>query len=336
MKIATIKKDHRYVTCLVIGDQLYAVQEVTQYLIDQRHGSCNSFSTNELTLGKRFDSRNFLANVEDIKILHIIEQVLGNLENDIDIFLPEGLILRSGNVEFAPPIVDIPLIFGLAGNCPQTWRRADTQIPNYPVGYCRPAKSVSAHGQRICLSPDVTSFRCAAELGVVIGRKAKSVSESEAMDYVFGYTCVNDMISNHWKSYVQMHHPADSPAFMEHLITSYYGRGTDGFGPIGPWVVSKNEVNNPYNLLMTTKQNGIQRDRSFNNSMVVSIERTISYLSNYMTLLPGTIIHMGAMGVDGITLNADYQLGRDDYVEIEIEHIGALRTYFDDHRHEVR
>ncbi len=336
VKIATIKKDKRYITCMENRGQLYDIQKVIQYFLDQRHSSCNSFSSNELVLGNGYDARNFLAQPENLGIFHSMNQVLRCLEYDVDEFLPEGLILECEDVKFAPPIVDTPLVFGLAGNCPQTWRRADVQIPNYPVGYCRPSMGVSAHYERIVLPPDVTSFRCAAELGVVIGKEANNVDELEAMDFVFGYTCVNDMISNHWKDYVEQQHTDDNPEFMEYLITSYYGRGTDGFGPIGPWVVSKDEVNDPYNLLMTTKQNGIQRDRSCTSAMVVGIERAVSYLSKFMTLLPGTIIHMGAMGLDGITIHADHPLELGDFVDIEIEKIGTLRTYFDDQRRRVK
>ena len=87
---------------------------------------------------------------------------------------------------------------------------------------------------------------------------------------------------------------------------------------------------------MYTRQNGIVRDRSYTNAMVVGIERAIAYLSTFMTLYPGSIIHMGTMGVDGVVLEADEKLSEDDYIELEIERVGTLRTYFDDHRESVK
>jgi len=140
------------------------------------------------------------------------------------------------------------------------------------------------------------------------------------------------MIGNQWKDFARNSNPNGDPTFEELLITSYYGRATDGFAPIGPAIVSKDEVADPYNLLMYTRQNGIERDRSYTNSMVVGIENTIEYLSQFMTLYPGTIIHMGAMGIDGITIHEDVRIGADEPVEVEIERVGRLRTYFDDKR----
>jgi len=245
-------------------------------------------------------------------------------------------LLKQAKVDndaaFLSPIRKPPLMFGLAGNCPQTRRWSGTIIPNYPVGYTRPFRSLSAHKGRVLLDENVTSFRCAAELGVVIGRRAFQVSKAEALDYVCGYTCVNDMISNHWKTFAVASNPDGTPDFKEFLITSYYGRGTDGFAPVGPYIKAKEDVGDPYNLMMFTRQNEMLRDRSYTNAMVVGIENAIEYLSHFMTLYPGSIIHMGTMGTDGITLSEDTKLTRDDYIEIEIEKIGVLLTYFDDQR----
>jgi len=238
---------------------------------------------------------NFLAQKGTWELLQEANRLLSSLLKEGELQLLEEAKIAPDAAYF-PPIRKPPLMFGLAGNCSKTWRNSDAVIPVYPVGYTRPWRSVSPHNGRVVIDKNVTSFRCAAELGVVIGKEAFRVS------------------------------------FEELLITSYYGRGTDGFGPLGPYITSKEAVDDPYNLLMLSRHNEKQLDRSFTGAMIVGIEKSIEYLSGFMTLSPGSIIHMGTMGIDGITFAEDVKLGANDYVEIEIEKVGILRTYFDDKR----
>lgn len=237
---------------------------------------------------------------------------------------------------YLPLIGAPPLLFGLAGNCPMTWRASSTPIPVYPVGYTRTPHTVTAHQNRVTLPVEVTSFRCAVELGVILGRTAHRVPRDKVWDYVAGFTVVNDMISNHWKDFAASHHPECKPTFLELLVTSYYGRGTRGFAPMGPALVSRDEVGNPYDLLMYSRLNGKALDRSHSNAMVVGIEAAVEYLSGFMTLPAGSVLHMGTMGLDGITVAGDKKLTEGDCVELEIEKVGCLRTYFRDERRSAK
>ena len=241
-------------------------------------------------------------------------------------------IISKDNMRFLPPVPACPNMFGIIHNSPQFWRKKSWNIPNFAAGYIRPPGSLIGHEEIVTLPPYCGSFRCAAEFGVVIGKEGSNIREEEAMDYIFGYTCVNDMISNYWKRFAEEQNPKNNPAFYEYLVTSYYGRGTRNFGPVGPHIVSKDEIPDPYNLVLFTKRNGEVEDRAFNNSMILGIERIISQLSSFMTLKSGTIIHTGTMGADGITIDADTPLTSEDYVEIEIEKVGKLRNYFKDLR----
>lgn len=246
---------------------------------------------------------------------------------------PEDLLRVSISPEkFLPPVKNPPLVFGLAGNCPKTWRVNKTTIQNYPVGYTRTPHTLSGHQESVYIPKEVRSFRCATELGVIISKDARKVSADQAMEYVAGYTIVNDMISNHWKDFAQENNPQKSPAFLELLVTSYYGRGTRGFAPIGPYMVTKDMIPDPYNLLVHTRINHKDIDRSHTGAMVVGIEQAIEYLSQFMTLKAGSVIHMGTMGLDGVTLDAEVKLRSTDFVEMEIENLGILKTYFNDGR----
>ena len=314
--------------CLENDSGCFAVDRFVEALASSFHPL--SAQARKLT-GSQPDTDNFLSAPGAEEYLCAVDKLLRGFLQNGDPRLVESAKVPDES-RYLPPIPKPPLVFGLAGNCPQTWRREGVLIPNYPVGYVRPWKSLSGHKDRVELAPSVTSFRCAAELGVVIGKTAFKVTKSEAFSYIFGFTCVNDMIGNQWKDFATRSNPEGVPTFEELLVTSYYGRGTDGFGPVGPTIATPDEVGDPYNLLMYTYQNGELRDRSYTNAMVVGIENTIEYLSGFMTLQPGSIIHMGTMGVDGITIPSGSRLQEQEYVEIHIERVGRLRTYFKDER----
>ena len=193
------------------------------------------------------------------------------------------------------------------------------------------------HNATVNIPAHYSTMRASAEMGVVIGKSGRNVSEAEAMSYVYGYTLVNDMCSDSWKVVALqgadeslMHE--DLTVFTQRAATSYYSRSTDTFASVGPYIVTKDEVPDPYNLMVWNRLNGITRERVHTQAMVNSIERTISFLSRIFTLQPGMIFHMGTMGIDGFTLEADMHLGAGDYFEIEYEHIGILRNYVNDMR----
>lgn len=328
MKISLRKHADAKRICIDIQDRSYDAGLFIQKLASSSHPYGRLI---EKYRHFEFEPGNFLSDPDAWQLLRRVHDLLKACLRNADPLLIEDCLVPA-DAGYLPPIPRAPLMFGLAGNCPQTWRHTATLIQNYPVGYVRPWRSLSGHNQRVTLNESVTSFRCAAELGVVIGKKAFRIPPSQASEVIVGYTCVNDMIGNQWKSFAENSSPLKNPTFTELLITSYYGRGTDGFAPVGPCIASLDEVGDPYNLLMLTGQNGRRRDRAYTNAMVVGIETTIAYLSRFMTLYPGTIIHMGTMGVDGITLPADRRIDEDDFVEIEIENIGVLKTYFEDQR----
>jgi 2-keto-4-pentenoate hydratase/2-oxohepta-3-ene-1,7-dioic acid hydratase in catechol pathway len=251
-------------------------------------------------------------------------------------------VLNQDVIEWLPPIPVPPLIFGIGGNSPLFFRDKDYQIPAYPRGFMRPSNRHALIGHRGCVTipANYTTMRASAELGVVIGKRGRSVSPAEAMDYVYGYTLVNDMCSDYWKEIALngqdeglMH--KDLTIFTQRAATSYYSRSTDSFAAIGPYIVTKDEVPDPYNLLVWNRLSGIQRERGYTQAMVNSIERTVSFLSSIFTLQPGMIFHMGTMGIDGYTIEEDMLLDEEDYFEIEYERIGVLRNYLKDLRKQV-
>jgi 2-keto-4-pentenoate hydratase/2-oxohepta-3-ene-1,7-dioic acid hydratase in catechol pathway len=168
-------------------------------------------------------------------------------------------------------------------------------------------------------------------LGVVIGKPGRDIAPADAMDHVWGYTIVNDMASDSWRAIAlgaQTEHEVDTDltVFTARHATSLFSRGSDHFGPVGPYITTKEEVGDPYNLLVWNRLSGVERERSYTNAMVNGIEQTIHFLSRMFPLQAGSIIHMGTMSFDGYTVEEDMPLSDTDTMEIEFERVGVLKN----------
>lgn len=331
MKISTALINDSPTLCLDVNDRLYKVLTVRDIMLKtelkneiEKYQVPSDFNLNFLKMSGAYD---FLHVVED----YIFSSIQQGKEESL-----ETAALRSGTYTYTSPIFDCPLYYGAIQNSPEFWRknkreRIDLMFIN---GFARSLGARTGHLNMINIPEDTTSFRCATELGVVIGKDGKNISEEDAMDHVFGYTCVNDMIGNCWKDFAKEQHPDKNPSRFELLVNSYYGRCTENFGPVGPHIVTKDHVPDPYNLIKLTKLSGKIKDRAFTNAMLIGIERGIHLLSQFVPLKAGSIIHMGTMGRDGITINDYEPLSKMDSIEIEIEKVGVLRNHFRDHRFE--
>jgi 2-keto-4-pentenoate hydratase/2-oxohepta-3-ene-1,7-dioic acid hydratase in catechol pathway len=161
------------------------------------------------------------------------------------------------------------------------------------------------------------------------------------MDYVAGYTVVIDsQINDYYNEFA----PELGKTVMEHIETvydwyagatcSWGGKKSDAHCVMGPYLVTKDEVGNPYDLLVYTRQSGFLRDRSHTAGTSIGIERTIHFYSSFATLYPGDVIHMGTVGADGLPVTQDMDFGPDDFIESEIEKIGVVRARVLDANHD--
>ena len=156
---------------------------------------------------------------------------------------------------------------------------------------------------------DSLDYEC--ELAVILNKDAKNVSPEEAFDYVFGYTIINDISARN----LQTRHKQ-----------WYLGKSLDGFTPMGPCIVTKDEFNNPPVLSLSSKVNGELRQNSNTSLMITGIADAISELSQGMTLEAGTIISMGTPAGVGMGFTPPKFLKSGDVIECEIEGIGCLKN----------
>ena len=218
-------------------------------------------------------------------------------------------------VTLAPVITDTDRIFCIGLNYRQHAKECNLPLPPAPVLFNKFGNALAAHKQAVKLEPNYKEYDYEAELVVVMGKPARNVSEDEALDYVFGYTCGNDLScrdlqfarGNQW------------------VLSKTF----DGFAPIGPCLVTANTVN-PNDLAISSKVNGELRQNSNTSDMIFSPAQIIADLSRHFTLQPGDLIFTGTpQGVmHGYPADQKDWLKPGDEVEVTIEGIGTLRNTF--------
>jgi 2-keto-4-pentenoate hydratase/2-oxohepta-3-ene-1,7-dioic acid hydratase in catechol pathway len=190
-------------------------------------------------------------------------------------------------------------------------RTLDTtgKLPQKPIIFSKPPTTVTATNTNIIKNTKLTSqLDWEVELAVVIGKKGKYVSNADAMNYVFGYTVINDISARDCRREGQW-------------IVS---KGQDTFAPMGPYLVTKDEIENPHNLNLSLKVNGVEKQNSNTQFLLFNINDLIEDLSIVFTLEPGDIIATGTPSGVGAGRNPQEWMYDGDVVEATVEEIGTI------------
>lgn len=262
---------------------------------------------------------------EGMRRMRGFEDFMRRFIETADAFILRGGYYRVQDVELCAPVPRPQLIFGLVQNSPTVWRHVLTRkhLNIFPQGHQRPLGTVLGYGDPVVLpKADVIEGGWNPELGVIIGKGGRDIPIQQAMQHVAGFTVVSDVTVDYFR---QDYHKQPEPRdWFEDAMTSWGDKKSDARFPMGPYLVTPDEVGNPYDLMIYTRQSGQLRDRSHTGSMHIGIERTISWLSSFRTLQPGDVIHMGTMGYDGSPFLQ--QPLASDVIESEIERVGILRN----------
>ncbi|WP_410512254.1 fumarylacetoacetate hydrolase family protein [Paenibacillus sp. BR2-3] len=226
-------------------------------------------------------------------------------EADDDCFLNETELVKGPCVVQPSKIVCVGLNYrkhAIESNMP---------VPTAPVIFSKFSNTLSGHDDTVMLPRDSVQNDYEAELGIVIGKQAKHVPPFEALDYVFGYCNANDLSVREWQF-----------RNSQWLL----GKSADGFCPVGPYLVTADEVQDPNRLSIVCKVNGEIRQDSNTSDMIFNCAEIISYLSDHMTLMPGDLILTGTPEgvVMGYPQEKQVWLQDGDRVTVEIEGLGLL------------
>lgn len=188
---------------------------------------------------------------------------------------------------------------------------AKFDVPSEPPMFSKFANSIIGAEVDVVVPADTEQPDYEAELAVIIGRTAKCVDSVEAMDYVFGYTCANDVSARDLQS---------------QNLQWLRGKAVDTFLPMGPVLVTRDEIPDPQNLAIRLLLNGEEMQRSNTSMMIWSIADLISFITRTLTLEPGDVICTGTPHGVGVARDPQRFLNDGDEMVVEIEHVGSLRN----------
>ena len=191
---------------------------------------------------------------------------------------PESLPMVKGTPRFGVPYTGISKIIGIGLNYRDHALETGSPLPTQPILFLKATTSINGPDDDVIQPRGSSMLDWEAELGVVIGTRASYVSEAQALDHVAGYTIVNDVSER---------------AFQRATPQWDKGKGFDTAGPIGPWLVTTDEIANPQNLDIWLEVNGELMQDGNTRNMIFTVAQLVSHVSQYMTLLPGDIISTG-------------------------------------------
>jgi len=222
------------------------------------------------------------------------------------------LPLVKGKPRLGPCVATPPKFIAIGLNFVDHARETGAPIPEHPIVFFKAETCIVGPNDNIVLPPDSTHTDWEVEFAIVIGRTARFVAEKDALKYVAGYCVVNDVSEREY----QLKHGASQWG---------KGKGCDTFGPIGPWMVTRDEIKDPQNLDMWLDVNGERRQTGSTRTMIFGAAAIVADVSRYMTLLPGDVITTGTPPGVGMGMKPPQYLKAGDVVELGIEGLGAQR-----------
>jgi 2-keto-4-pentenoate hydratase/2-oxohepta-3-ene-1,7-dioic acid hydratase in catechol pathway len=234
-------------------------------------------------------------------------------------------VLPLAGLRLDAPIRSVPKLLALAGNyCKHIVESGFSDAGDRrwtPQIFWKPTTSILETGGKVALRSNNVFFDWEAELAVIIGQRAKDVPLSEAMSCVFGYTIINDLSERKFNAQIENRDKREFDPFFDWLI----GKWFDGSAPLGPEIVTVDEISDPHNLPIRLFLNGERMQDSNTSNMIFRIPETIAAISSVLTLEPGDVIAMGTP--EGVGFARGRALHAGDHLRVEIEGLGMLDTY---------
>lgn len=230
------------------------------------------------------------------KYLSIHKETLSAIDNEVRLGSPIGRPSK---------IICVGLNYSLHA------KESGMDIPKEPILFMKASSSLTGPYDEIQIPRDSVKTDWEVELAVVIGKKASYVSKEEAMDYIAGYTVHNDVSERDFQ--------------LNRGGQWVKGKSNDTFAPLGPYLVTNQDLPNPHNLRLWLKLNGEIMQDSTTADLIFDIPYLISYISQFMTLLPGDVISTGTPAGVGMGLNPPQYLKGGDVVELGIDNLGSSK-----------
>lgn len=224
---------------------------------------------------------------------------------------PTTLPELPDDVRLGPPVARVGKIICVGMNYADHAAETNAPVPEQPVLFMKATSAIVGPNDEVMIPRGSIKTDWEVELGIVIGTAARDVPVERALEHVAGYLVVNDVSERAFQ--------------LEHGGQWDKGKGCDTFGPLGPWLVTADEVPDPQNLSLWLEVNGHRYQQGNTRTMVFGAAQLVSYISRYMSLLPGDVISSGTPAGVGLGQNPPTYLRPGDVMELGIEGLGRQR-----------
>jgi 2,4-didehydro-3-deoxy-L-rhamnonate hydrolase len=255
--------------------------------------------------------RDLSGRIKDLDGSQLSPQALQGLAS-LDV---EELPVVDGNPRLGPPVANVGKFIAIGLNFSDHAAESNLPIPKEPVVFMKATSCIVGPNDQVVIPRGSTKTDWEVELGVVIGTRASYVTKEQALDHVAGYVVVNDVSEREYQT--------------ERGGQWDKGKGCDTFGPIGPWLVTRDEVGDVQNLAMWLDVNGERKQTGTTATMIFDVATIVSYLSEFMSLLPGDVITTGTPPGVGLGQKpVPVYLKDGDVVRLGIEKLGEQQQTF--------
>jgi 2,4-diketo-3-deoxy-L-fuconate hydrolase len=224
---------------------------------------------------------------------------------------PSTLPPVAGTPRLGVPVAGVGKIIEVGLNYTDQAAEVGKPLPEEPILFAKAVTALNGSNDPVVLPEGASKADWEVKLAVVIGRTARSVGEGEALDHVAGYTIMNDLSERAWQ--------------FERGGQWIKGKSFDTFAPLGPWLVTRDEVPDPQNLSIWLRVNGVMRQDSHTSRMNFGVAEAVAYISRCMTLLPGDVVTTGTPAGIGNAAEPPVFLKPGDVIELGVEGLGVQR-----------
>jgi 2-keto-4-pentenoate hydratase/2-oxohepta-3-ene-1,7-dioic acid hydratase in catechol pathway len=252
--------------------------------------------------------RDISSHVKDLNPDHLNFETISKLQNADLSNLPE----LSSNERIGSCITSPRKFIAIGLNYSDHAAEVGADIPKEPIVFMKATSCIVGPNDDVEIVSGSKKLDWEVELGIIIGKEAKHISENQSQDHILGYCLVNDVSEREWQ--------------LEKMGQWVKGKSHDTYGPVGPHLVTKDEISDVNNLKMSLDVNGKRMQTGNTSTMIFNVDVIVSYLSKYMTLLPGDIITTGTPPGVGMGMKPQQFLKDGDMMKLSVENLGEQNS----------